>query len=207
MEAKICGIKDKSTLNFIISHKYAPRFIGFICNYPKSHRNLKLKNLISLINVKKKKVKFVAVLVSPKLSLLKKITKLNFDYFQLYNVSPKKTLIIKKKFKQKIISVIQVRKKRDVINYKEYRNIANIILFDSKGYEKSIGFNHSFLKDIPKKISTMIAGNIKYNQNLDKFKKISDIIDISGGLETRKKKNISKINIFLRNVNKVNKRK
>ena len=124
MEAKICGIKDKTTLNFIISHKYAPRFIGFICNYPKSHRNLKLKNLISLINLKKKKVKFVAVLVSPKLSLLKKITKLNFDYFQLYNVSPKKTLIIKKKFKKKIISVIQVHKKRDVINYKEYMNIA-----------------------------------------------------------------------------------
>ena len=40
MEAKICGVKDKKILNFIVSHKYAPKFIGFICNYPKSHRNL-----------------------------------------------------------------------------------------------------------------------------------------------------------------------
>ena len=62
MEAKICGIKDKSTLNFIISHKYAPRFIGFICNYPKSHRNLKIKNLISLINVKKKRLNLLLYL-------------------------------------------------------------------------------------------------------------------------------------------------
>ena len=86
MQAKICGVKNAETLNFIIKHKHPPKFIGFICNYPKSHRNLKLKNLISLINVKKKKVKFVAVLVSPKLSLLKKITKLIFDQIGFKNL-------------------------------------------------------------------------------------------------------------------------
>ena len=47
---------------------------------------------------------------------------------------------------------------------------------------------------------------IKYNQNLAKFEKISDIIDISGSLETRKKKDVKKINIFLKNINKVNKK-
>jgi len=45
MEAKICGVKDKKILNFLVSHKYAPKFIGFICNYPKSHRNLSLEKL------------------------------------------------------------------------------------------------------------------------------------------------------------------
>ena len=205
MEAKICGIKDKKILNFIVSHKYAPKFIGFICNYPKSHRNLSLEKLKTLLNVKKHKSNFVAVLVSPNLNYLKKLASFNFDFFQLYNVSPKKTLIIKKKFKKKIISVIQVSKMNDVNNYKKYINIADIILFDSKGYEKSLGFNHSFLSNVPKIIKTMIAGNIKYNQNLAKFEKISDIIDISGSLETRKKKDIKKINIFLKNINKVNK--
>ena len=206
MEAKICGVKDKKILNFIVSHKYAPKFIGFICNYPKSHRNLSLEKLKTLLNVKKHKSNFVAVLVSPNLNYLKKIARFNFDFFQLYNVSPKKTLIIKKKFKKKIISVIQVSKMNDVNNYKKYINIADIILFDSKGYEKSLGFNHSFLSNVPKIIKTMIAGNIKYNQNLAKFEKISDIIDISGSLETRKKKDVKKINIFLKNINKVNKK-
>ena len=206
MEAKICGVKDKKILNFIVSHKYAPKFIGFICNYPKSHRNLSLEKLKTLLNVKKHKSNFVAVLVSPNLNYLKKIARFNFDFFQLYNVSPKKTLIIKKKFKKKIISVIQVSKMNDVNKYKKYINIADIILFDSKGYEKSVGFNHSFLSNVPKIIKTMIAGNIKYNQNLDNFEKISDIIDISGSLETRKKKDVKKINIFLKNINKVNKK-
>ena len=206
MEAKICGVKDKKILNFIVSHKYAPKFIGFICNYPKSHRNLSLEKLKTLLDVKKHKSNFVAVLVSPNLNYLKKIARFNFDFFQLYNVSPKKTLIIKKKFKKKIISVIQVSKMNDVNNYKKYINIADIILFDTKGYEKSLGFNHSFLSNVPKIIKTMIAGNIKYNQNLANFEKISDIIDISGSLETRKKKDVKKINIFLKNINKVNKK-
>ncbi len=206
MEAKICGVKDKKTLNFIISHKYPPKFIGFICNYPRSHRNLSLEKLKILLNIDKYKSNFVAVLVSPNLSYLKKLSKLNFDFFQLYNVSPKKTLIIKKKFKKKIISVIQVSKMKDVDNYKKYLNVADIILFDSKGYEKSVGFDHSFLTNVPKIIKIMLAGNIKYNQNLANFEKISDIIDISGSLETRKKKDIKKINIFLKNINKVNKK-
>ena len=206
MEAKICGVKDKKILDFIVSHKYAPKFIGFICNYPKSHRNLSLEKLKNLLDVKKHKSNFVAVLVSPNLNYLKKLARFNFDFFQLYNVSPKKTLIIKKKFKKKIISVIQVSKMNDVNNYKKYINIADIILFDSKGYEKSLGFNHSFLSNVPKIIKTMIAGNIKYNQNLANFEKISDIIDISGSLETRKKKDVKKINIFLKNINKVNKK-
>ena len=203
MHAKICGVKDIKTLKFLISHKYPPKYIGFICNYPKSHRNLEIKDLKSLTNIKKRKSNFVAVLVSPKLEFLKKISKIKFDFFQLYNVSPKKTLQIKKRFKKKIISAIQINKKLDVNNYKKYLDIADIILFDSKGYEKSMAFNHTFLKEVPRSINRMLAGDIKYNQNLDKLAKMTDIIDISGGLETYKNKDISKINVFLKNINKV----
>ena len=115
----------------------------------------------------------------------------------------KKTLQIKKRFKKKIISAIQINKKIDVNNYKKYLDIADIILFDSKGYEKSMAFDHTFLKEVPRSINRMLAGDIKYNQNLDKLAKITDIIDISGGLETNKNKDISKINVFLKNINKV----
>ena len=38
MDAKICGIKDTRTLNYIINHINPPKFIGFITNYPKSKR-------------------------------------------------------------------------------------------------------------------------------------------------------------------------
>ena len=43
----------------------------------------------------------------------------------------------------------------------------------------------------------MLVGNIQINDDLEKYKKIADIIDISGGLETSGLKDISKIEIFL----------
>ena len=48
---KICGIKDSDTSNFIINHTYPPKFIGFICNYPKSPRYVELKYLKKLLNL------------------------------------------------------------------------------------------------------------------------------------------------------------
>tara|TARA_B100001996_G_scaffold304654_1_gene245601 strand:- start:3441 stop:3683 length:243 start_codon:yes stop_codon:yes gene_type:complete len=75
-------------------------------------------------------------------------------------------------------------------------------LFDSKGYEKSLGFNHELLNDVPNTITKMLAGNIQYDDKLAKYSKISDIIDISGSLETAGKKDIKKINKFLKNIDK-----
>ena len=49
----------------------------------------------------------------------------------------------------------------------------------------------------------MVAVNIKHNDKLDKFKKMTDIIDISGGLETNRYKDRKKIDLFLNNVNKL----
>ena len=204
MNAKICGIKNAQTLKYLINHKYPPKYIGFICNYPKSHRNLNFKKLKELINIKKNaNINYVAVLVNPNEKILKRITHLNFDYLQLYNVSPEKTKKIKKKLKIKIITALTIDKIEDVKKYKDYTNISEIILFDSKGYEKSLSFNYKLLKIVPKKIKKMLAGNIQYNDKLDKYSKMSDIIDISGSLETKGEKDISKINIFLEKINKI----
>ena len=49
----------------------------------------------------------------------------------------------------------------------------------------------------------MLAGNIKFNDNLKNYEKISNYLDLSGGLETSGLKDKSKINIFLNNLNKL----
>jgi phosphoribosylanthranilate isomerase len=49
----------------------------------------------------------------------------------------------------------------------------------------------------------MLAGNIQINDNLENYKKIADIIDISGGLETSGVKDKSKIDIFLNKIKQV----
>jgi len=145
----------------------------------------------------------VAVLVNPDEDILEKIKNLNFDYYQLYDVTADKTKLIKEKYNKKIISALTIENKNDVERYKSYESISDIILFDSKGYEKSVGFDHELLNDVPNTITRMLAGNIQYDDKLDKYSEITDIVDISGGLETSGKKDISKINIFLENINKV----
>ena len=146
---------------------------------------------------KKKKVNFTSVLVSPNDEILEKIKDLNFDYYQLYDVSPFRTKEIKSKFKKKIITALTISCKDDVIKYKEYLEISDIILFDSKGYDKSESFDHSLLDDVPSELNKMIAGNIQID-DIPKFKNKDFIIDLSGALEDQNgKKDVNKIDKLL----------
>ena len=202
LECKICGISDSKTLNFIINHQFPPQFIGFIVNYPKSKRFVEINKLKNLIDIDKKKSKFVAVLVKPEKEILEKIEHLKFDYYQVYDCTPEEIKYIRKKYNKKIISAITVKNKFDLNNYKDFLPFSEIILFDSKGYEKSVGFDHNLLKDIPNNFKKMIAGNIKIDDIIN-FKNKEYIIDVSGALEDFSgKKSIKKIEEFLIKVNK-----
>jgi len=196
--SKICGISDLKTLSYIINHSYPPQFIGFICNYKKSHRFVEIDKLKKLTETNKKKSKFVAVLVKPDEKILEKIKNLNFDYYQIYNCTPSEIKNMKKKYKKKMIVAFNIKNFTDVEKYKLYKDVADIYLFDSKGYEKSMSFNHSLIENIEFDKEVMVAGDIGVNDDLEKLNKIADIIDISGGLETSGIKDISKIEIFLK---------
>ena len=198
--SKICGISDLDTLNFIINHPYPPQFIGFICNYKKSSRYVDIEKLNKLLAIDKKKSNFVAVLVKPDEDILEKIKHLPFDYYQIYDCTPDEIKSIKEKYNKKIITALTIRDENDVQKYHLYSDVTDIYLFDSKGYEKSMGFDHALIKKIKINKPLMIAGNIQVNDNLENYKKIADIIDISGGLETSGVKDKSKIDIFLNKV-------
>ena len=201
---KICGISDSKTLEFLTSHPTPPKMIGFICNWPKSKRFVEHDKLKELLKVDKKKSEYVAVLVKPNEDILEKIKDLPFDYYQLYDCTPAEVKSIKDKYNKKIIVAITVKDQNDTVKYLEYNELADIILFDSKGYEKSMSFDHQLIKNIKINKELMLAGNIQIEDNLENYKEIADIIDISGGLETSGLKDISKINIFLNKIKLIN---
>ena len=194
---KICGVSDPVTLRFILSHPFPPNYIGFITNYEKSKRYVDYERLKELLKVNKKNINFVSVMVKPSDFFLEKIKDLNFDYYQLYDVSPERTKKIKESKKIKIISALTINNEKDVSLYKNYIGISEIILFDGKGYEKSESFDHSLLDDIPDELDKMIAGNIQIN-DIPSFKNKDFIIDLSGALEDQNgKKDINKIDKLL----------
>ena len=201
---KICGISDSKTLEFLTSHPTPPKMIGFICNWPKSKRFVEHDKLKELLKIDKRKSEYVAVLVKPTENILEKIKDLPFDYYQLYDCTPAEVKSIKEKYNKKIIVAITVKDQNDTVRYLEYNELADIILFDSKGYEKSMSFDHQLIKNIKINKELMLAGNIQIEDNLENYREIADIIDISGGLETSGLKDVSKINIFLNKIKLIN---
>ena len=200
---KICGVSDPKTLNYILNHPHPPKFVGFITNYKKSKRYIDYIKLKELIKVEKKGVSFASVLVDPDDEILEKIKDDKFDYYQLYDVSPERTKVIKLKYKIKIITAITVSSKKDVIKYKDYSEISDIVLFDSKGYHKSESFDHNLLDQLPDKLNKMIAGNIQID-DIPSFKNKDFIIDLSGSLENESgKKDINKIDKLLNLFSKI----
>ncbi len=200
LKSKICGVSDSKILSYIVNHDNPSQFVGFIVNYPKSKRYVNSEKLKELLKVDKKKSSYVAVLVNPDHNILEEIRYLPFDYYQLYDCSPTQVKSIKEKYKRKIITAITVKNLEDVNKYRLYSDISDIYLFDSKGYEKSLSFDHKLIKNLNLKKEIMVAGNIQFNDNLENYKKIADIIDISGGLETAGLKDVSKIEIFLNKI-------
>ena len=204
MKSKICGISDLKTLEFLTNHPAPPHFIGFIANYPKSKRFIEINKLKDLLKIDKKKSFYVAVLVRPEKKILEEIKDLPFDYYQIYDCEPDELKNIKEKYNIKIITAFTVQNSNDVKKSSAYKNVSDIYLFDSKGYEKSLTFDHSLIKDIKFDKEVMIAGDIQVDDELENFKKIADIIDISGGVETSGIKDVSKIEIFLDKIKLIN---
>jgi len=204
MKSKICGISDSKTLKYLIEHPNPPQYIGFIVNYTKSKRFVEHNQLKELLKIDKNNSKYVAVLVRPNENILEEIKSLPFDYYQIYDCTPKEVKFIIEKYNRKIIVALTIKDQNDVVKYMDYNECADIILFDSRGYEKSMSFDHQLIKNLKINKELMLAGNIQIEDNLENYKKIADIIDISGGLETSGLKDISKINFFLKKIKQIN---
>ena len=202
MKVKICGLSTADQVQTCIDN--SADFCGFILNYKKSHRFIQFEKAKELTNIEKKNTKYVGVLVNPKNEELEKFSKLNIDYFQIYgNYNEKLISDIKLQFNKKIIVAIQVKGKKDILNYKQFEKVADIILWDSTGLELSLDWNFDWIKSIESNVTKMIAGNI----NVDKLKKIfnlADIVDVSGALETNKVKDIAKIKNFINSLKRLN---
>ncbi len=202
MQAKICGLKTAEQVECSI--KYGANFCGFILNYKKSHRFIDYQTADKLTTIDKKNSAYVGVLVNPTTDELKMFSKLNLDYFQIYgDLTGEEIALIKSKYNKKIIMALQIKEERDVLKYKTYEDTADIVLFDSSGLHQSLSWNYNWIKTVPSSITKMLAGNINMDM-LQNIKDITDIVDVSGALETDKVKDIIKIKTFLERLKQIN---
>ena len=201
MKLKACGLSNPIEIETCVSLNV--NYCGFILNYPKSHRYISLDKAKELTKINKGNTEYVGVLVKPTTEQLNQFSELNLDYFQLYgNFHPDELMSIKDKFKKKLISSIQVKKKEDINNYKLVESNSDIILWDSSGYEESLSWDYNWLKTVSTKVEKMVAGNITINK-IKNLVNLADTIDVSGALETNKVKDINKIKDFTAQIKRI----
>jgi phosphoribosylanthranilate isomerase len=202
MQAKVCGLKNAKEVETCVSNN--SNFCGFILNYKRSHRFINYQTAKQLTQINKQDTFYVGVLVNPSQEEFKKFSNLNLDYFQIYgDYSAEQLDGIRINYKKKIIISLQIKEERDVLKYKIYEKVADIILFDSSGLHRSLSWNFDWMKEVPSSITRMLAGNINIDM-LEKLKEITNIVDVSGALETDKVKDLNKIKNFLNKVKQIN---
>ena len=202
MQTKVCGLSTTQQVETCIDND--ANFCGFILNYKKSHRFVSYQKAEQLTKINKKNTSYVGVLVSPTNEELETFSNLNLDYFQIYgDFNAEQIVEIKSKFGKKVILALQIKKEQDILKYKTYEKVADIILFDSSGLHQSVSWNYNWIKAVPSSITRMLAGNISIDM-LENLKEITDIIDVSGALETDQVKDIVKIKKFLDKIKEIN---
>jgi phosphoribosylanthranilate isomerase len=202
MQVKVCGLSTIEQVKMCVSH--GVNFCGFILNYKKSHRFINYQTAKQLTQINKRNTFYVGVLFNPSKDELKSFSNLDLDYFQIYgDYSEEQIKEIIFNYKKKIIMSIQVKQAKDILKYKIFEKVADIILFDSSGLHKSLRWNYNWIKQVPSSITRMVAGNINIDM-LENLKKITDIVDLSGALETDQVKDLDKIKKFLNKVKQLN---
>jgi phosphoribosylanthranilate isomerase len=202
MQAKICGLTTAEQVEACVEH--GANFCGFILNYKKSHRFIDFQIAQQLTKINKKGSAYVGVLVDPTIEELRTFSNLNLDYFQIYGDFRVEQIVeIKSKYNKKIIMALKIKEEKDIFKYKTYEKVADIILFDSSGLHQSLSWNYNWIKTVPSSVTKMLAGNISIDI-LENLKEITDIVDVSGALETDQVKDIVKIKKYLDKIKQIN---
>ena len=194
---KICGLRDKDAINTAIN--FGAKYLGFVCNYPKSPRNVSPYQLIEITNNLPDSAAYkVAVLVDPDDGLID-IIKNSVDFLQLHGSETNERILdIKRKFNLNIIKAIKIKTEEDLKQIDTYTN-ADDLLLDTPAMEKSELFNFNLLDN--RNISAyFLAGGINID-NVVQAMQFTSKLDISSGLETEPGvKDLEKIKDFMKEV-------
>ena len=202
MKVKICGLNPTRDVQLCIDLKVD--FLGFVF-YNKSPRNIDLENVKQLKKYDKKETSFVAVTVNPDNNFIENVVSKNFDFIQLHGSETERRVAEIKSTGLKVIKTIKVKNEVDIDNYKNY-GLADIILFDTPGMEKSIEFPKNLILRIPKGDKYALAGSIS-ESNIENIAKLGiNFFDLSSSLESDTQigyKDHQKIKKFIEKINEL----
>ena len=203
MKVKICGLNPTRDVQTCIDLNV--HFLGFVF-YNKSPRNTNLKDITILKKYNPKSSLYVSVCVNPTDVFIQENILGNFDYIQLHGSETFERVKEIKKMGIKIIKTIKVKEQKDIALYKDYKNVADLILFDSTSMEKSEKIPKDLLNNLPKGEKFGLAGAINL-KNIQEYSQLGfNFLDLSSGLERENLKGYKdhlKIKNFMNKINEL----
>ena len=203
MKIKICGLNPARDVQICIDQNIF--MLGFVF-YKQSPRNIDPKEINMLKNYNRKSSLYVSVCINPTNEFLKENILGNFDYIQLHGSETSERVKEIKRMKIKVIKAIKVKDQKDIALYKDYENIADLILFDSTSMEKSQSISKDLLSKLPKGKKFGLAGAINL-ENIQEYSQLGfSFLDLSSGLERKNLKGYKdhlKIKNFMNKVNEL----
>ena len=203
MKIKICGLNPTRDVQTCIDLNI--HFLGFVF-YDKSPRNTNLKEISILKKYNTKVSHYVSVCVDPTDAFIQENILGNFDYIQLHGSETSERVKEINKMGIKVIKAIKVKEQKDVDLYKNYEDVADLILFDSTSMEKSQSIPKELLYKLPKGEKFGLAGAINL-ENIREYTQLGfNFLDLSSGLERENLKGYKdhlKIKNFINKVNEL----
>ena len=203
MKIKICGLNPTRDVQTCIDLNI--HFLGFVF-YKKSPRNTDLKEISVLKKYNPKTSHFVSVCVDPTDTFIRENILGNFEYIQLHGSETIERVKEINKMGIKVIKALKIKEQKDIDLYKNYEDIADLILFDSTSMEKSQSIPKNLLRKLPKGEKFGLAGAINLD-NIIEFSQLGfNFLDLSSGLERENLKGYKdhlKIKNFMNKINEL----
>lgn len=194
---KICGLKRQIDIEYV--NKCKPDFVGFIINFPKSHRNLKPEQVKELTQELDKGITKVGVFVNQPVELVAELLNTNvIDIAQLHGKEDNYYIEqLRQMTTNKIWQAIIVRQEDDLD--KAEASKADLVLLDA-GQGSGQVFDWALLAKLNRKFA--LAGGLNQDNLQDALQTDAVLLDVSGGVETDNFKDLEKIQKFINTIRK-----
>ena len=198
MKIKICGLTNPKEANYLNNNHVD--FAGMVLFYPKSKRNISLKQARTIQQALNPEIKTVAVVVSPTIEQIQQIEAAGFHYLQIHGKLPEEL------FSQTNIPILKAFNIQDMDQYERYHNCASIAgyVFDAQEPGSGKTFDWSLVKQIPRdeKLFLLAGGLTPDNVQTAITYLNPDGVDVSSGVEYSDQpgKDPAKIHTFVSNV-------
>ena len=183
---KICGMTCEADIKAV--NTYLPDYIGFVLFFPKSNRNISIEQAEHLLEKVDKKIRTVAVVVSPTTEQIRQIEKAGFDYIQIHGT------VTEDVYKQCKLPILRAFNVSDLDKLNEYEAKDKIkgYVFDSKTPGSGKTFDWSLLDNIRQRQKTDASKDVSQTKNITRNNK--KMIFLAGGIdETNVKRAISQV--------------